>query len=65
MKYMFAECTTTSLFFLSSIPNDSILNSMFKNCGINNVYTAVYIDNPNFTQEVTKYPDTLVFTGIV
>lgn len=65
MKYMFAECTITSLFFLSYIPNDSIFDSMFENCGINNVYTAVYIDNPNFTQEVTKYPDTLVFTGVV
>lgn len=65
MSYMFANSTTQFLYFVYDIPDGSVFDSMFEDCTIDTVYLPSYINNSNFTKDVTKYPDTMRFTVIV
>lgn len=65
MSYMFANSTTQYVYFISDIPDGSILNNMFENCTIDTVFVPSTVINSDFTQDITKYPDTMRITVIV
>ncbi|MCI7083109.1 MAG: BspA family leucine-rich repeat surface protein [Tenericutes bacterium] len=65
MSYMFANSTTQYVYFISDIPDGSILNNMFENRTIDTVFVPSTVINSDFTQDITKYPDTMRITVIV
>lgn len=65
MSYMFANSTTQYLYFISDIPDGSILDNMFENCTIDTVYIPSTVINSDFTPDVTKSPDSMKITVII
>lgn len=65
MSYMFANSTTQYLYFISDIPDGSILDNMFENCTIDTVYIPSTVINSDFTKDITKYPDSMKITVII
>lgn len=65
MSYMFANSTTQYLYFISDIPDGSILDNMFENCTIDTVYIPSTVINSDFTPDVTKSPDSMKITVVI
>ena len=53
------------LYFISAIPDGSILDNMFENCTIDTVYIPSTVINSDFTKDITKYPDTMKITVVI
>lgn len=62
---MFANSNTQYLYFISDIPDGSILDNMFENCTIDTVYIPSTVINSDFTPDVTKSPDSMKITVII